>query len=344
MNSLQPECVVVKEFSSELAGQRVGWVAVQESVDLPDTTFVHVMTATVGDEGAIYGYEPYTHGDTTIKYHSGSSTNGLSAVASMTIPVNSTMTGIDERYIHVVSANNTISDINILSSSTPGLDAAVYNSPYNTDNWADSARGIRELLKDRLTAADLMHLYPAIYYAMNMTFMHELTVPKSPDYSSADFSIPDPAMAKQTVAETAKAQEILQQLRAIVLFNDAALSIIKQPDSRPSSDLAECFRASRYYVRRAELDAVNVSESMTAPTGVLRPIGSVLTWPYMDPELPGADGFTVELNALESGDIGTVVRAIGRENKAAARRITYAAAGVSVLRLLNQQEASLLSE
>lgn len=319
---------VLKEYSGDKVGARVGWVLVEGSDRNPDILDIHLGAGTVGNSGAQFGVEHIVFGDetesTTLFSESFVACVGLSAYLSR-------KNGPGPGTYHLRAEELSMRGRNAFAYG--GLVEEDTEAKVTERKWAETPAELCDLLRAELAHNGAGQHFASLYYTLNAYLAHEhfRRLHNIEGTPLEQFFVADPGMKKRTRAEidsanvyrsqlTSEQEEDLLMRQRLTVFSDI-----------PAVRIPEVFVASRQKVAELEKKAKAVVSNMAASQGVYLPVGfrpSGRTWPYMDPEAKTREEqYGRELNGLLGGRPAQADNELNREIDELTKRIDHADKG-----------------
>ena len=337
------QTVFTKEFAPELAGERVGWVSVQEMPDNSDLVGVNVVVATVGNDGAKHGY--HQRDGEAERMYSSQSDEGFLAVAGLFVMA-SREDGIHPQGGVYFRAEERKGDgRSILLNGGSGYPDLVPND--DGKSWADNGQELIGLLKEGLARKDVEEHYPAVYYLLNGMVGHERYRSRSStrDTAPQELFVPDKTMIENTKKQTALADSVVTALEAVNTEDEHMKKRLTVFSDIPATEVPDAFMKSRQSVAAHERAILTTLPTMLAEQLVYLPIGfrpSGRSWPYMNAVAKTEEeAFGLELAALRSSNVRRANYELDREASELAHRLEFARQGSHVLRLLALSEQQM---
>lgn len=328
------EDVTVREFSHNLAGQRVGWVTAQEDPEPDFSDLVHVTVAigTVGVEGAKCTYVEMESG----RGHHRDSSPGISNAFSVGA---------------IVSRQGGIHPSNFSSGRQPrgeragglmvtGASLRPESTAEENKRWADGPSELAEALHSAMDSSGVALHYPSLYYLMNGAMCHNgilKVCAQPPEYNPGPLLIADPEMAEETQKQAKLAEQLTEELRAGIAEDKSMMGRLTIFLDKPACEIPEVFVASRRKMEECEANLAKLAEQLIVSGHVYLPAGfrpSGRSYPYMGAH-PGDDerNFGQELVALKNKDVGPADYQLGAEVKELKARLELLQANLKELRL-----------
>lgn len=314
-----------KEFSSDLAGQEVGWVCAMELSE-EESPYVELLASytEVGGNGARYYYKT----DKLL----GASNGFVGSPISVEM-----IAGADQIHeLWIPKAPNKELPGRPFIQRNEFLDSTSLQPRETSETgvWAVGGKEILAAVKSELDRKSMIWAYANAYHALALA-------------AELDRVLPDPSMAGVTAEQVQKAWEVDKRLSDMISEDELMAQRLTALTDVPVTELPEVFVESRRKVALAEQKLAIVNQELTIkniipPVG-FRPIGR--SWPYMDStESDESRAFGTELRKLESktvDGINWVAREIDKELRELQKRRHYAEAllgRLTLLASLEQQE------
>lgn len=324
------ELVVVQQFPEEAAGEMVGWVHVDRTVD-EHATRVHaaIAVARVGEQGAMYAYEEVDRPGRDEPYEI-PHVEGFGPSVELVV---SGQPGVKEsiapqplkvpRWIHHRRSEDYFGD-GFYPEDLPAPEKGV---------WALGSQNILNALKNELNARQAMWLYPAIYYTLAQL---------APD----DEQLADPAMRGMTEVEARLADYRYRKLLGVQKVDADIAGRLDNYSAADHAAIVRDFVTARCQAANLEQEASEIlTFSAFSSARLYLPVGhgkGGRTWPYMDAsERDEEKAFGRELAALRGRNYGFVRREVREELGELRYRIENAREIVVRLALLNEKETAL---
>ena len=343
------------EFGAEQADQRVGWSAITGHGRRPDEVLaIHIVNATIGEDGAKLEYEPKEEDGKPIKSYWSDAARGFIAAAGISVVIDTAENpdrpsitrpywSFNEGIINGTSAGNVLRLAGNSISSADEIDELDTKKV-----WANSAIEAMTDVKQSMAGAGLERYYPVVYYTANVLLGHihyrgDTEFGKIPPEAAL---MPDAEMGPLTKKELAKADTIVENLSTEDQEDKAMLRNLSVFGEVPAKDIPQAFRASREKVAAAEQRVIAADQELYTRAGLFLPIGyrpGGRSWPYMDASKSPDDdaAFSMELERLSKGKPKIAQSELERERDELKTRIIFAKQGVSALELLSQAEVKL---
>ena len=336
------EDITVREFSPDLAGQRVGWVTAQEDPDPTRNDLVHVTVAvgTVDVEGAKYTYADM---GSSRGHHLDSSPGIINAFSVGTLV--SKQEGIHPGNFRVERQSQR-GGVGALM-----IDGANFNPDLTAEqnkHWADGSLELARAISGAMDSTGVGSHYPTLYYQMNTAMCHNGILKVAghpPEYNPGPLLIADPGMAEETQRQAELAERASAELIAGITEDESMMGCLTIFSDKPASEIPEVFVASRRRLEEYEANLAKLAEQLTVSGQVYLPAGfrpSGRSYPYMGAH-PGDDerNFGRELAALNNKDVGPVNYQLVAEVKELRARLEWAEHGAQLLRALYLAETSV---
>ncbi len=322
--------VVDKEFSAELAGERVGWISVQDAPVDPGIKMVNVATATVGESGAslehyeLDGEASYVDND-----------NGFEAATGVYVPIivaegTVAMNGI-QRHI----ATETGQGASLIRNNRMGrIDP-------NEKTWVVGSAELIDTIKTKLREHDLEKYYPYIYYNLNIiNALREANNGLAP--AVKNILLPDATMQETTRTQIELARVVRRAMKEISTEDQRMARRLTVFSDIPAAKVPGVFVESRQRVAALEGQMRASTLNMFAASAVYVPTGQGKggrTWPYMDAtESDPEKSYGLELAALEDGSVERVTHELRRETAEAKAREEHVERAIMLLQRLQKRE------
>ena len=330
-----------KEFSPELAGNRVGWTSVEELPSNAEAVGVNVVVATVSEGGAKLGYHPL-EGEESGRAYSNKSHEGFVAVSGLFMIFAHENSGPLSRDFQYRTNQSSGDAGHILLTGGSGYPDLVPDE--DSLEWCDNADELLAHLKDGLTSKDIQEAYPYVYYLLNGLMGHEQSRSRaeSRDMDPAKLFVVDSAMHDATDEQAKLAYGIVSKLDRVHDEDTLMRQRLSVFSDVPAADIPMTFQASRRSVAEREKSIRESAAKLYAPQLVYLSIGfrpNGRTWPYMDPESEDEiKAFGMELRCLQDKNTAHPIRELDREIAELELRRKYAGQGNLVLRQLEVAE------
>jgi hypothetical protein len=333
--------VIVKQFGSEMAGQRVGWVTTQvDEREKSDYVHVNLAVGTVGEEGATYSYVDLSEAGGGQGYHQRSTTgivNGFSIEASV-----SRSKGIYPHAGYAFERQDKGDDTGRLFLC--GASRAVRGMEEADKRWAMTAPELKDAIREAMQEADIFAHYPALYYLTNGLMCHGFLLDRA-RISTTEVPamlIADPEMADTTEAQIEVARKVIAELQTNIETDELMLSRLTVNSDIPAEEVPDAFTTARDSVNSHEVAMARTAEGLIVASLVYNPVGhgpGGRTYPYMGAHPGDKDrDFAIELAALKAKNIAPADHELGKEPRELRARLSWAQQGCAVLRTLNLAE------
>ncbi len=333
--------VVVKEFGSELAGQRVGWVAAHENKgDKNDFVHVNIAVGTVATGGGAYTYvdrPSNTAGDADdICWYR---TTGIVAGFSMEASISRS------EGIHPHGGIATVRQERDDGAGSLFLSGAsrIVRVTEEDKRWALSASLLKDSIRQTMKEADVFTHYPSLYYWLNGMMCHGylLDRAKIDVCKTSSMLIVDTKMAATTQRQIVAAGKIIEGLDA----NIAGDVLMRESLKVNSETNPEVFEESRRVLEVREKAISGAAANLLVPSLVHTPVGNgpgSRSFPYMGayPDNERAN-FGIELDALRRGNTSIADVELARELKELKERRLWAGHGLATLAEMHSLESGL---
>lgn len=243
-----------KGYPLEMHGQRVGWANISQ--DESNNTYCHVVVASVGEEGARYGYNvSFTP---SLEYHNlpKAHDEGFIAVSALSLEL-SKKANTKASYL---------SSLNDVDEITPLLHngASPYPIEDNVKKWSNNGSSLLETIKAELGASGHSRYYPIIYYALNLSIgLDEQLQTAGSDHSDTQsLLLPDLSMRSQTSQEMFDADRTASILATILQIDDETRVKISGLPMTSSEEFVADYLKSRYQVSSQEQEFSYVISKM----------------------------------------------------------------------------------
>lgn len=314
-----------KEFSSDLAGQEVGWVCARDSDDEnnPYVEFV-ASYSQIGSKGAKYFYK----NDRLMGASDGFAAKPIStemiADGKTIHELRMTMAPNEEYFYQPPGHRN--ADFLSFTKLQPEESAEI-------GVWAIGGKEIIAAIKTELDKKSMSWAYVNVYHALALA-------------AERDRVLPDPSMAGVTNDQVLRVWEADRYLSDMASEDELMAQRLTALTDIPITQLPEVFVESRRKIALAEKSLATLSSEITI-NNAIPPVGfgsGGRSWPYMDStETDENRAFGTELRKLESrtvDGINWVAREIDKELKELRMRQRYTKAllgRMTLLAILEQQ-------
>lgn len=337
---------IIKEFPSSKAGERIGWVSTdpydKEGFE-PGLTRINMVTATVGEEGArlVHRYIEQNEKTYTIPEQAGFlAISGISATISPR--------AIEEPYFEmnyrysVPERHSNYDDITLSS----GIEPKLPKTGKEHKEWAAGSSDLIDLLKQKMTDAELAELYPQMYYWLNGTinldspFIEPL---RDNALDIEDLLMPDGSMKKTTNEQMEVIMSIIAELKSQMQNDENMKRNLTVFGNTEAGAVASEFEASRRNAHESEVKITQHMSDLVLRRLVYIPTGQGKlgrSWPYMDAGTGDEQAaFGPELQSLRNGNVIGPNFQLGREIKELLGRSSFAQDAYLRLRALSGAES-----
>jgi hypothetical protein len=334
------ETIITKEFAPEQAGERVGWVSVGENSGTNPTVTVDMVVATVGENGARYGYQERLNDQE--QPFALPSEEGFVAISGIFLELSREQGAKQPLQMYYKKEERHRESDGIVqkgASSSPSL-----VSDEDLKQWADNPAELLGLLKQGLQGYEARDQYPIVYYLLNGMMGHERYHSQSSahEVDPRQLFVVDKEMADTTSSQASIAARIVAAYGGIKEDDEKMQRGLTVFSDIPADEVPKAFQESRRKVAEKEQFILEIKDDLYGDELVFIPIGfrpNGRSWPYMD--ALGKDeeaAFGRELKALRSENIDLARHEIDRELGEVDLRATYASQGSHVLHLLAMAE------
>jgi hypothetical protein len=339
-----PKETVMKAFTPEMAGERVGWVAVAELPASPDMVRVDIVTATVSNAGARLSIIDGPNGEI---WDGSSTADGFLAVAGLyTMFDKSTGRRVRETTNFRASQKDREKGAILRDGGSYYPDES---STITSVEWAENSTSLVGKLKEAMQDHNLSDQYPEMYHLINGYVAHDAYRRRSQlsqiDSSELFLVDRDCKVQLSTHHQEALATAVVETLvdatdndelmrKRLTVFSD--ITAAKVPKK-----FEESRRLMRVYEQRilSLVQQSHIAELIYLPVG-FRPNGR--TWPYMDPTVSDEkQAFGDELTALINKNVSPATVELDKEITELALRFKFAQQGADAMRLLHLAEESV---
>lgn len=325
----------VKQFPPEMAGERVGWVSVQEPEGRNDIVSVGLAIATVGEDGAQYGYDIV---NTNHEQHRVPNDEGFLAVSSLFMIIDKKGRTDPSSQFYFSSRLDGGKAESILHT------AGGYGGLTPRDDvkqWRYGAPALLDALKEGLQLKELSDSYADVYYAINMGIGADKNMGANV-IDRAYLMMPDPKMAETTSNELVGSLRIANLIKNVIDIDELMTRELTVFSNLQAKQVPEVFANTRRMVAAKETEVREIACGLRSRLGVYKPIGyrpNGRTWPYMDPEEPDEEkSYGFVLQDLKNRRVGIANYELEREVSEARKRLDYAMNGVGLLGALSVSE------
>jgi len=336
---------MIKDFPATQAGNRVGWVSTMQYGEgcEPGLTQINMVTATVGSEGAKLSHR---HCEDEKSKYTISNQSGFLAISGIVATIspralNEPMFETNFRYATPERHGNY--DGILLSN---GVGQHTPDSDRGHREWATGPSDLIDLLKQKMTDAELAELYPKMYYLFNGTIDQEYPYSeplRGNELGIEDLLMPDSAMRNTTDEQIEIVRSILAQFESQILNDEKMKRDLTVFGTVEASDIADEFEGSRRRAHESELEITEQMSKLALRRLVYVPTGqgkSGRSWPYMDAsESNESAAFGQELHFLKEQDISNTNYQLEQEIKELSGRSAFARDAYLRLEDLRQAES-----
>jgi hypothetical protein len=330
------EWAVDRQYSEEVAGRRVGWIAVTQRGDSPEYQDVHLVMSTVGAEGASIKHQVSSEGETVDRFYNEDSEGFSDTIAlSMMASANEEPAEQDYKILRWFLGE----DHPIFVSAESHTDREALEA---SKLWVPSPTDAMPLMKSLLHDRGLIAYYPMVYYTANLIAGHKgfRAYPNGVirETDTSKLLMPDASMHDTTEGQVDIARQIAA-IHAQQIKEDAAMQTnLTVFGDVPAAKIPDEFISSRLFVGDLERISVKLSQRALTYVGVyLRPREKVGV--NMDASATIEDhAFERELAALRSGDVSMTQRELAREIDELILRGGYVGNALNTLSLLSELE------
>lgn len=330
--------ITAKEFSPNIAGERVGWVSVQPLPGRDDVFALHLATASVSESGARHTY--MTDGDDSAdnpgrRLHGPSTDPGFENPTALSV-----LLSRDSRDIYP-------SNVFFSESSDSALQwgaSSFSQSPLHEQKvWATSKPEIIELVKHCLEENELGHHYEGVYYQYNGRILHEgIRQPRNPMGSDSHKSevseliLPDAFMAETTRSYLQTVHATIALYQTMRTDNETMSQNLTVFSAIPPNDVRHAYRASRLRNQEREKEFFELAKK-AAKFPALLPFRGAKNRDWGDVEI-FAQQLESDLASLKKEETGQAQRRLLEENHELLKRQMWSSQGAAALRFLNLAE------
>lgn len=308
-------------FGSNKAGERVGWVAVSEidrtMEDETTPVAVHIVTATVGPEGAWLGQSTYENrdGSKSEPFDAQSGFLAVSAISTVLASKEGSFKG-DESNLRYLRPSVSSCGPKTLGLLSQGDCLGMYGEKDTSKQWAQGKDAILGLLRERLQDKGFGDRYSQLYYWLNMNVGQTTGMPYHnfdgvhPD----DLLLPDKSMKTKTLEQLRLAYDI-ESLFSQALANDHLMQRrLTVFSDVPAGRVTEVFTENRRSAHELEIKIRDKAAQLAVGRLVWSDVGTTRSWPYMNAgESNEAKAFGMELSGLKDRNIEPASGELDRE-------------------------------
>jgi hypothetical protein len=343
------------EFGPEMAEQRLGWVALTQRGDDERNLQVHIVTTSVGPDGATIDYQPRTEPDRPKKAYWNDAVNGFNSTAALSMLIEGNEKPDDQCY---KEARYALGD-NGINSLHYAVDGHRVSDKLDEQRQWEPVASLMPKLRNLMDEKGMKEYFPLAYYTANVTFTHpQIAIwarqgrDSEPlgDISVQKLLLPEPTMGPSTELQIEITRSMVQNYNVQIQEDIVMRNNLTVMGAIPAAQIPGAFVRSRRQVGSAEQAIAGARGSLLSYIGIYLPIDSKSvegsrSWPYMDASETDEDrAFGRELDCLKEGSVNIPAREVERELRELKGRYKYASEGLATLLELRraEQEASQL--